>query len=133
VQIAALWTLRNFGLAELYRGRMATMGVMPLCVGILEDTHQPVSVHHAAAAVLQVCAGDWNVVGEGARSQHRQISVQVATTADEDNVKKLSETNALPRLIACLYVKHRCVHAACPGRQVNICCQMTQKNCNAGL
>lgn len=34
--------------------------------------------------------------------------VQVATTADEENVKKLSETNALPRLIACLYVKHRC-------------------------
>jgi hypothetical protein len=54
LQIAALWTLRNFGLVELYRTRMATMGVMPLCVNILEDMHQPISVHHAAAAVLQV-------------------------------------------------------------------------------
>eukprot|EP00892_Ulva_mutabilis_P008407 jgi/Ulvmu1/5939/UM026_0061.1 len=84
-KVAALWTLRNFAVVELYRSRVATMAVvMTLCVTMLEDHHQPPSVHHAAAGVLQV-----------------------ATTADRENVKQLSTTNALLRLVSCLYGKHR--------------------------
>lgn len=55
MQVAALWTLRNFAVVELYRTRISTMAVvMSLCVTMLEDNHQPPAVHHAAAAVLQV-------------------------------------------------------------------------------
>lgn len=110
--MAALWTLRNFAVVELYRSRISTMAVvMALCVAMLEDHHQPPAVHHAAAAVLQVCTGIKKILSFITVLHHVKYSVpQVATTADKQNVKQLSETNAINRLVACLYVKHRCVN-----------------------
>jgi hypothetical protein len=61
------------------------MGVTAICARVLMDTSQPVTVHHAAAAVLQA-----------------------ATTSDDSNVATLSDANILPRLISLLFSKHRC-------------------------
>lgn len=116
MQVAALWTLRNFAVVELYRSRISTMAVvMALCVAMLEDHHQPPAVHHAAAAVLQVCTSIKKIPHAYTTSIDVTCSMpQVATTADKQNVKQLSETNAISRLIACLYVKHRCELDATP-------------------
>jgi hypothetical protein len=86
VQIAALWALRNFGLLDMYRSRMAGMGVVSLCMRVLDDSSAPPGVQHAAVCLLQMLS-----------------------TADMQNVKLISEHQALPRLVSFLYGKHRYV------------------------
>lgn len=85
MQIAALWALRNFGLLEMYRSRMAGMGVVSLCMRVLDEAAAPPGVQHAAVSLLQMLS-----------------------TADMQNVKLISEHQALPKIVSFLYGKHRC-------------------------
>jgi hypothetical protein len=96
VQTAALWALRNFGLVEMYRSRMAGMGVVALCLRVLEEPAAGSGAQHAAVALLQMLS-----------------------SADAENVKIITEAQALPKLVSLLYGKHR--HASVPAQRNASC------------
>ena len=86
MQVSALWALRNFGLVETYRSKMASMGVISLVVPLLEPHAASPDVQHAAVSLLQVL-----------------------TTADEHNVQAVTAANVLQRLVGFLFMKgNRC-------------------------
>ena len=88
-QIAALWALRNFCLIDLYRARMPSIGVLELCLRLLDAGRAGPGVQHAAASVLQM------------------LSI-----AEPATIKLISDQHALPKLASFLYGKHRRAAAA---------------------
>jgi hypothetical protein len=68
---------------------MPGMGVVDLCLQLLDNSHTNRGVQHAAACVLQML-----------------------TIADVDTIKAISDQHALSKLVTFLYGKHRSVASA---------------------
>ena len=91
VQISALWALRNFGIVDMYRARMAGMGVVALCLRVLDMPGTGSGVQHAAVALLQMLSSN-----------------------DAANVNLMTEAQVLPNIAPFLYGKHKCAPYVIP-------------------